>query len=107
LTRRWTNAIGATRRQTVVTLHFVIDIDCQKFRKDALYHYTDFTALKSIYEKGEIWATNSQYLNDISEMKLGPKAIMGVLFKPFSEGAKPYCGCSQIRIELKNDSVMI
>jgi hypothetical protein len=63
---------------------FVIDIDCQRFRKDALYHYTDFTALKSIYEKGEIWATSSQYLNDISEMKLGPKAIMGVFFKPLT-----------------------
>jgi hypothetical protein len=73
--RCWTNAIKAIPTRPLVTLHVVIDVECQRFRNDDLYHYTDFTALKSIYEKGEIWATNSQYLNDISEMKLGPKAI--------------------------------
>jgi hypothetical protein len=50
----------------------------------------DFAALKSVYEKGEIWATNSLYLNDISEMHLGPKAIMGVLIGvPLSSAQAP------------------
>ena len=67
----------------VVTLRTVVDVECENDLQEDLYHYTDFAVLKSIYENGEIWATNSQYLNDISEMHLGPKAIMGVLMKPF------------------------
>jgi Protein of unknown function (DUF2971) len=61
----------------------VVDLEWEPDLQEDLYHSTDFAALKSMYEKGEIWATNSQYLNDISEMQLGPKAIMGVLMKPF------------------------
>jgi hypothetical protein len=61
----------------------VVDVECESGLREDLYHYTDFGALKSVYEKGEIWATNSRYLNDISEMQLGPKAIMGVLLWPF------------------------
>src|SRR6478672_8403955 len=44
---------------------------------------------QNIYENGELWATNSQYLNDISEMQLGPKAIMGVLLGPPLLAAQP------------------
>ena len=50
-------------------------------RHESLFHYTDFGALQGIYESGEVWATNSSYLNDISEMQLGPKVIMEVLLK--------------------------
>jgi hypothetical protein len=60
----------------------VVNVECENDLQEDLYHYTDFAALKSMYEKGEIWATNSQYLNDISEMQLGPKAIMGVVVRP-------------------------
>jgi hypothetical protein len=60
----------------------VVDVECENDLQEDLYHYTDFAALKSIYENGEIWATNSQYLNDISEMQLGPKAIMGAFMGP-------------------------
>ena len=55
----------------------MVDLEWEPDLQEDLYHYTDFVALKSMYENGEIWATNSQYLNDISEMQLGPKAIMG------------------------------
>jgi hypothetical protein len=61
----------------VVTLRTVVDLEWEPDLQEDLYHYTDFAALQSIYEKGEIWATNAQYLNDISEMQLGPRAILG------------------------------
>lgn len=57
------------------------DVQYENRLRGRLYHYTDFAGLKGIYEEGEIWATNSQYLNDISEMQLGPKAIIGALFR--------------------------
>lgn len=44
-----------------------------------LYHYTTFSVLQSIYENGEIWATNSRYLNDMTETELGPTAIIETL----------------------------
>ncbi|BBY47633.1 hypothetical protein MARA_11010 [Mycolicibacterium arabiense] len=40
-----------------------------------LYHYTDYRALQSVFEYGEVWATNSRFLNDISETELGPRAL--------------------------------
>lgn len=38
---------------------------------ETLYHYTDINGLVGIWEKGQIWATNSMYLNDTSEVRLG------------------------------------
>lgn len=38
---------------------------------DTLYHYTDINGLAGIWEKGQIWATNSMYLNDTTEVRLG------------------------------------
>jgi hypothetical protein len=38
---------------------------------EILYHYTDINGLAGIWEKGQIWATNSLYLNDTSEVQLG------------------------------------
>jgi hypothetical protein len=58
----------------------VVDVQGEADLQKDLYHYTDFVGLKGIYEQGEIWATNSQYLNDISEMQLGPEAIIAAIF---------------------------
>jgi hypothetical protein len=53
----------------------VVNVQCEPGLQDTLYHYTDFSALQSIWEKGELWATNARYLNDITETQLGPSAI--------------------------------
>ena len=34
---------------------------------DVIYHYTSATSLLKIVESESVWATNIQYLNDISE----------------------------------------
>ncbi|WP_342338667.1 MULTISPECIES: DUF2971 domain-containing protein [unclassified Rhodococcus (in: high G+C Gram-positive bacteria)] len=38
---------------------------------ETVYHYTDIHGLQGIYEHGKLWATNSRYLNDTSEIQLG------------------------------------
>jgi hypothetical protein len=38
---------------------------------EVLYHYTDIKGLQGIWEEGQIWATDSRYLNDTSELRLG------------------------------------
>jgi hypothetical protein len=54
----------------------VVNVEFDPALNDVLYHYTDFTALKSIFENGEVWATNSRYLNDATETELGPASII-------------------------------
>ncbi len=44
-----------------------------------LYHYTSMQALLSIVEKGRIWATHIQYLNDSSEIVTMWKTVLGRL----------------------------
>jgi hypothetical protein len=48
---------------------------------DRLYHYTDINGLKGIYETGQIYATNSLYLNDTSEISLGIAALRDRLYQ--------------------------
>lgn len=38
---------------------------------ELVYHYTDIFGLQGVYEKSELWATNSSYLNDTSELEIG------------------------------------
>ena len=54
----------------------MVNVEADPSLEDVLYHYTDFTALKSIFENGEVWATNSRYLNDATETELGPASII-------------------------------
>lgn len=42
---------------------------------ETLYHYTDIHALQGIWEKGELWGTESFYLNDTSELIAGLDAV--------------------------------
>jgi hypothetical protein len=42
---------------------------------DTLYHYTDIHALHGIWEKGELWGTESFYLDDTSELTAGLDAV--------------------------------
>ena len=44
---------------------------------EILSHYTNFAGLNSILETGELWATYSQTLNDISEEKFGRQLVSG------------------------------
>jgi len=46
---------------------------------DTLYHYTDIYGLAGIWEKGQIWATNSMYLNDTSEVRLGIRVAQNLM----------------------------
>lgn len=48
---------------------------------DTLYHYTDLNGLAGIWEKGRMWATNSLYLNDTSELSLGLNVVKSRLAK--------------------------
>ena len=57
----------------------MVDVGRDDDLESTLFHYTDFRALQSIYEKGEVWATNSRYLNDLTETRLGPAAIINTL----------------------------
>jgi hypothetical protein len=57
----------------------VVDVGRDDDLEPTLFHYTDFRALQSSYEKGEVWATNSRYLNDLTETRLGPVAIINNL----------------------------
>jgi hypothetical protein len=59
-----------------------------------LYHYTDQNGLLGIINKGSIWATHYQYLNDTSEFQKA-KEILFSLLKRYSqdevdEGRKGY-----------------
>lgn len=42
----------------------------EKAFPDVVYHYTSVTNLASIISSGELWATNLNYLNDVSEGQL-------------------------------------
>lgn len=57
----------------------MVDVQCEDGLPDTRYHYTSFDVLKSMWENGEVWTTNSRYLNDITETELGPKAIIETL----------------------------
>jgi hypothetical protein len=46
---------------------------------DTLYHYTDINGLRGIFEDGEIWATNSLFLNDTTELQLGIAVVIAKL----------------------------
>jgi hypothetical protein len=46
-----------------------------------IYHYTTATGLKGILESKVIWATNSDYLNDVSELRYGRGLIANLLNK--------------------------
>ncbi len=48
---------------------------------DTLYHYTDINGLRGMWEDGEIWATNSSFLNDTSELRLGATVIQAHIAK--------------------------
>ncbi|OBI52880.1 DUF2971 domain-containing protein [Mycobacterium sp. E787] len=57
----------------------MIDVQTEDDLQDTLYHYTDFAVLQSIWENAEVWATNARYLNDITETRVGPGLVQGVL----------------------------
>lgn len=44
-----------------------------------LYHYTSAAGLMGIVQKREIWATESNYLNDPSEVSYASKVLVGLL----------------------------
>jgi hypothetical protein len=52
---------------------------------DTLYHYTDIYGLKGIYEDGQLWATNSLFLNDTSEFQLGISILRGKVLEGLSD----------------------
>lgn len=46
---------------------------------ETLYHYTDINGVQGIWESGTIWATNSMFLNDTTELRLGAAMIKTAL----------------------------
>lgn len=52
---------------------------------DTLYHYTDITGLKGIWEDGHLWATGAQFLNDTTELQLGGLLVQSRLTKRQAE----------------------
>lgn len=42
---------------------------------ETIYHYTDIHGLQGIYEDGVLWATDSYFLNDTSEVSLGMTTV--------------------------------
>ncbi len=54
-----------------------------------LYHYTNLDSLIGIVDKKEIWFTNVEYLNDITEFNEGKKLFLTNLSKSESEFESP------------------
>jgi hypothetical protein len=53
-----------------------------------LHHYTDLGGLKGIIESQSFWATNYQYLNDNSELKIAAPVLFDILFPKVMEECK-------------------
>jgi hypothetical protein len=56
---------------------------------DTLYHYTDIHALQGIWENGELWGTESFYLNDTSELIAGLDAVRLAVVRKQADINKP------------------
>jgi hypothetical protein len=67
---------------------------------DTLYHYTDINGLRGIFEDGEIWATNSLFLNDTTELQLGIAVVIAKLAEQLAalwqEEPRPSGGTSNV-----------
>ena len=47
---------------------------------EPIYHYTTAAGLKGILEQKVLWATHSDYLNDVSELRYGRSLIAETIF---------------------------
>jgi hypothetical protein len=56
---------------------------------ELLYHYTTLDGLLGILDKGQLWATGIQYLNDTFEYKAGPNAAVEIAMADSQYGEYP------------------
>jgi len=49
-------------------------------RPDILWHYTNAAGFLGIFRSGKVWATNTDYLNDASEMRHARRLVLKVVF---------------------------
>lgn len=49
-------------------------------RPDILWHYTNAAGFLGIFRSGKLWATNTDYLNDASEMRYARRLVLKAVF---------------------------